>query len=184
MARAYKPLPAAEELWELFSLDPFTGTLYWRTHRNSTRVGKPFGCLFSKGYTVGEIRNEKFSAHRLVWKWVTGAEPLEVDHIDRNRANNSPWNLRSTTRSGNHCNRSNVKGYTRTPSGTYRALIGIDGVQYYLGHYATEQEARKAYLAAAAKLHGEYTPEKGLPEIPAGTIKCFQAKGTSKIFEC
>ena len=184
MARAYKPLPAAEELWELFSLDPFTGTLYWRTHRNSTRVGKPFGCLFSKGYTVGEIRNEKVSAHRLVWKWVTGAEPLEVDHIDRNRANNSPWNLRSTTRSGNHCNRSNVQGYTRTPSGTYRALIGIDGVQYYLGHYATEQEARKAYLAAAAKLHGEHTPEKGLPEMPAGTIKRFQAKGTSKIFKC
>lgn len=183
MAKAYKPLPAAEELWELFSLDPFTGTLYWRTHKNSARVGKPFGCRFSNGYIVGEIRNDKFSAHRLVWKWVTGAEPMEVDHIDRNRANNSPWNLRSTTRSGNHCNRSNVKGYTQTPSGTYRALIGIDGIQYYLGHYATEQEAREAYLAAAALLHGEHTPEKGLPGAPTGTIKRFQAKGISKVFK-
>jgi hypothetical protein len=184
MARAYKALPAAEELWELFSLDPFTGTLYWRTHKNPYRIGKPFGCRFTNGYTVGEIRNDKFSAHRLVWKWVTGKEPLEIDHIDRNRANNSPWNLRSTTRSGNHCNRSNVKGYTRTPSGTYRALIGIDGVQYYLGHYATEQEAREAYLAAAALLHGEHTPEKGLPQAFPGAIKRFQAKATSKIFKC
>jgi hypothetical protein len=181
MAKAYKPLPAADELWELFSLDPFTGALYWRTHRSSARIGKPFGCRFNSGYIVGEIRNNKYAAHRLVWKWLTGTEPQEVDHIDRNRTNNSPWNLRSTTRSGNHCNRSNVKGYTKTSSGTYRALIGINGVQYYLGHYETAQGAREAYLTAAALLHGNHTPEKGLPGALLGTIKRFRAKTKNKI---
>jgi len=181
MVKAYKPLPAAEELRELFSLDPFTGTLYWRTHKNTSRIGKPFGCRFTNGYIIGEIRNEKFSAHRLVWKWVTGEEPMEIDHIDRNRSNNSPWNLRSTTRSGNHCNRGNVKGYTRTSSGTYRALIGINGTQYYLGHYETATEARQAYLAAATLLHGDHTPEKGLAGIPSDVIKRFRAKKAIKI---
>lgn len=153
MAKAYKPLPAAEELWELFSLDPFTGTLHWRKHAHSRRIGKPFGCKFSKGYIVGEIANEKFSAHRLVWKWVHGVDPLEVDHADHNRANNAPWNLRSVTRSGNHCNRSGVKGWTKTQHGKYRALIAVHGVQTYLGHYDTEEEAKAAYDNAARVLH-------------------------------
>ena len=52
-----------------------------------------------------------------------------------------------------------------------------------MGPYATEQEAREAYLAAAATLHGEYTPEKGLAGAPTGTIKRFRAKSTSRIFK-
>jgi hypothetical protein len=176
MAPLYKPLPPAELLWDLFELDPFTGTLYRKKHRNKNRLNKPFGCVFTNGYIVGEINSEKFQAHRLVWKWVHGSDPQEVDHVDRNRTNNSPWNLRSGTRSANHCNRGNVKGYTRTPSGTYRALIGIDGVQYYLGHYATEEQAREAYLAAAHLIHGKYTPEKGIACNVLEKLKRFHAK--------
>jgi hypothetical protein len=153
MTKAYKPLPAAEELWELFSLDPFTGTLYWNKHFSRARIGKPFGCKFSNGYIVGEIANSKYAAHRLVWKWIHGEDPIEIDHIDHNRTNNAPWNLRSVTRSGNHCNRSGVKGWTMTKEGKYRALICVHGVQRYLGHFETAEEARAAYDKEARVLH-------------------------------
>jgi hypothetical protein len=153
MAKAYKALPPTEILWELFSLNPLTGRLYWNTHRVARRIGKPFGCTFNSGYIVGEISEVKYSAHRLVWKWVQGTDPNEIDHADHNRANNAPWNLRSVTRSGNHCNRSGVRGWTKTPLGRYKALICIHKVQRYLGTFDTAEEARAAYDAAAERLH-------------------------------
>jgi hypothetical protein len=153
MSKAYRSLPPVEQLWELFSLDPLTGTLYWRKHRNSKRIGKPFGCIYSGGYIVGEIKNIRFPAHRLIWKWVKGTEPQEVDHIDHRRSNNTPWNLRSVSRSGNHCNRTGVKGWTQTPCGRYKALACIDKKQRYLGTFDTKEEARAAYEAAVALLH-------------------------------
>lgn len=46
--------------------------------------------------------------HRLVWETFNGAVPdsLELDHIDRNTANNTLSNLRVVTHSENLCNRS------------------------------------------------------------------------------
>jgi hypothetical protein len=165
MARSYKPLPLVEQLWELFSLDPFTGTLYWRTHAQRRRIDKPFGSRFNNGYVIGEIKEVKYAAHRLVWKWVHSEEPLEIDHKDHIRHNNAPWNLRSSTRTANHCNRSAVKGYTKTPSVKYKAVIALHGTQYYLGHYATPEEARAAYDSAATALHGGLVDEKRLAAL-------------------
>jgi hypothetical protein len=160
MARSYKPLPSSEDLWELFSLDPFAGTLYWRTHTQRRLINKPFGSRYNNGYIVGEIKEVRHAAHRLIWKWVHNQEPLEIDHKDHIRHNNAPWNLRSVTRTANHCNRNNVKGYTKTPSGKYKATVALHGTQYYLGHYSTPEEARAAYDSAAAALHGGLINEK------------------------
>lgn len=180
MAKAYRPLPPASELWELFSYNPLTGNLHWKTHKVPRHIGKKFGSLFTNGYVVGEIQGVKYTTHRLIWVWFYGTEPEEIDHINRCRNDNRIWNLRSGSRSANHCNRSNVKGYTRTKEGKFRALIGIHGIQYYLGHYDTESQARAAYDAAAAFLHGTYVEEKRLPVNVLDNIKRFHAKASTR----
>jgi hypothetical protein len=153
MKQAYRPLPTVEELWDLFSYNPLTGKLHRRAHFRANCIDRPYGCLFQNGYIVGEIGNVKHSAHRLIWKWMHSTEPIEVDHINGVRHDNRVWNLRNVTRSGNHCNRKNVRGWTRQKSGKYYALIGINGKQQYLGSFFTAEEARAAYEAAAERLH-------------------------------
>ena len=47
----------------------------------------------------------------------------------------------------------NIKGYTLTKNGTYKARITVDNKKIYLGYYDTEEEARKAYIDAKLKYH-------------------------------
>lgn len=153
MPASYRPLPPSETLWELFSYNPLTGHLHRRFNRRHTYVDRQFGCRFNNGYIIGEIDSVKYAAHRLIWKWFYGSDPHEIDHVNRCRNDNRIWNLRNVSRSGNHCNRGYVRGWTKQPSGKYYALIGVHGKQHYLGSFSTEEEARAAYEEAAARLH-------------------------------
>lgn len=95
-------------------------------------------------------------AHRLVWALHHGPIPAGflVDHIDGDHLNNRIENLRLVNKSGNGQNSDKWKGYCReSRSGKFRAEIKINGKKKHLGLYATEAEARAAYLAAKAVLH-------------------------------
>lgn len=92
------------------------------------------GCLSSTGYYVVRINNILYQAHRIVWFLNNGKIPSDyfIDHIDRNRANNSLNNLRLITPTLNQHNKktadkkgiyiskdkSVVQCYWRTPEGT------------------------------------------------------------------
>ena len=108
-----KPLPEASHLWDLFSLDPLKGILYWKEdapvswgHR---RRGRPAGFLISqKRYLYCEIEHTSYSVAGLIWKWLgNGDVPagLQLDHINRNAFDNRPWNLRLLSPSDNCLNR-------------------------------------------------------------------------------
>ena len=93
------------DLKELF--DYKDGNLYYKTNANFSpnRIGKKAG--FNYGEYLGcKIHYKKYRIHRLVWIYHNGTIPLgmEIDHIDRDKHNNSIDNLRLVTRTENQHN--------------------------------------------------------------------------------
>jgi hypothetical protein len=165
MAKAYKPLPAAEELWEAFELSLWNGRLIRRPRKGVATKHGLFGRVSTKGYIFGMFNKSHYYAHRLVWAWVNGNDPYpkEVDHIDRNRTNNCPFNLRlvesqeqarNTTVYKN--NALKIKGVRKLPRcSRYQARIRVNGELINLGCFPTTEQAAKAYADAAALYFGE-----------------------------
>jgi hypothetical protein len=162
MAKAYKPLPAAEELWEAFDLRLWDGRLIRRPRKGVVSKRGSFGVISTRGYVFGAFNGNKYYAHRLVWAWLSGKDPgtQEIDHVDRNRANNCPFNLRlvqageqprnTTVYKNNALGVKGVRKLSRCSS--YQARIRVNGELIHLGCFPTAEEAAKAY-ADAAVLH-------------------------------
>ena len=165
MSKAYKVLPPAETLWEYFDLDLWTGRLLRKPIKGSTSKLSPFGSISTKGYIYGMFKGSTYYAHRLVWCWVHGTSPglLEIDHIDRNRSNNMPFNLRlvaaheqARNTAVYRNNKLGLKGVHRLPGkrASYQARIRVNGVMKHLGCYSTKEEASYAYKRAADEHFG------------------------------
>lgn len=116
---------------------------------NARFAGKAaFTAINNCGYRVGNILGQSHLAHRIIWELVTGKAPEgEIDHIDGNRANNLPSNLRLVSRAEN---RRNVKRSSNNTSGAtgvvrvgklWQAQIQIDGVTTRLGRFAAFTDA-------------------------------------------
>ena len=95
---------------------------------------------------------------------------MMVDHKDRDGLNNQRANLRICTRSQNGANRtpwgkskylgvSKVKGRNK-----WRAFIGVNGINLYLGIFDTEILAAAEYNAAAAFHKGEFANLNNISE--------------------
>lgn len=151
-----------------YSYDPDTGELwkeYQGERRNVASVGGG-GYIRTKLSVDGKV--SCFLAHRLSWFLYHGTWPsLEIDHIDGNKANNRIDNLREATSSQNKTNRGKKVDRSKSSSqykcvefwkrtGRYRAMIGVGRKNKHLGYYATEEEAARAYDAAALAHFGEF----------------------------
>jgi hypothetical protein len=87
---------------------------------------------------------------------------LHTDHVNHNTLDNRFCNVRIATYSQNAYNRkiyrnstSGYKGVSVTGNKWY-AQITKDGRNYYLGAYATPEEAAHAYDSKARELFGDY----------------------------
>ena len=165
MAQAYKMLPPAQDLWELFDYKPLTGELVWRPSNTHARAGLVAGTISNNGYLAISIKSIKYKVHRITWSWITGEDPknFQIDHINGDRLNNTWQNLRLATSSQNcsNCKRNKVnttgiKGVKSPRNGKFRAQIIKKGICYYLGTFDTAEKAGAAYAAAALKLHGKF----------------------------
>jgi hypothetical protein len=158
MSRNNKPLPSAEELSQLFSYDKERGVLVWKERKfssllangwNKRYANKCAGVKNSAGYLVVAINNEKYLAHRIIWKMVNSDEPVVVDHIDGDTMNNAISNLRAADESLSAFNKRLPK--KRLPRGVqpngYRYMARLAG--QHLGTYATPEEAHAVYCSAA-----------------------------------
>jgi hypothetical protein len=130
-------------------LSLWTGQLFPR--KNNTKrfwkIGKPIGTAnpAPNGYHYVSFGGRRILSHRVVFKWVHGIDPLgEIDHIDRNKANNCPFNLRCLDRRGQSLNSSihiGALGVSRQDNGKWRAHHCFNGKQLGIGGFATEAEA-------------------------------------------
>lgn len=76
-----------------FSYDPKSGKVVRDDRRGST------GSYDKDGYLILKIKGRQFKAHRIAWFLYYGQMPQkEIDHINRNRADNRISNLREATR--------------------------------------------------------------------------------------
>ena len=158
MAPKYKPLPTPDRLWEVFSLNPLTGQLYWRVRTSARcRLNGPAGCVTTNGYVVVRIDGAMYGMHRLIRAWVDGKDPNPhvIDHWDGDPANNRPWNLRLCTQSQNMANVPHTGWYV-TKAGKYAAAIKFHKKRITLGEFMTPLEAYTAYITAKRLLFGKF----------------------------
>lgn len=116
-------------------------------------------------YVYLRIMNENWLAHRVIYKMVTGNEPInEVDHRDTDSLNNRWSNLREATEHENNRNTTKkrdtffpLKGVVKSVTdGKYQSRVYINGRQIWLGTFDSMEAAHDAYCDAAKMYHGEF----------------------------
>lgn len=142
-----------------FAYNPVTGELTWQNppSRSRAAAGSAAGRLF-KGHLYKRLKlaQKTYYAHFVAFVMHHGRLPVgEIDHIDRDRLNNSAANLRECSRAENSWN---TRGHIDSPTrkgvtldkrrGTYFARIRCNGVTRHLGAFRTEAEAAEAYRVA------------------------------------
>jgi len=147
-----------ERLKELLHYEPETGIFYWKQiqGKNKKKVGDVAGTPLNGYITIG-IGGTIYLSHRLAWLYIHGYfTENQIDHINRNRADNRICNLREVSRSCNRRNSGNpknnvsgVKGVCwHKQSNLWRSRITHQGKKYNLGLYVLFDEAVCARLAA------------------------------------
>jgi hypothetical protein len=165
-----KPLPSLERLRECFIVTD-DGYLVWikRPHKcNSVQIGQPVSRKDRCGYFRVKLDGQDYKAHRIIWALTHGFDPgeMQIDHINRDKSDNRPQNLRLATQGQNMRNRiSRPQGETgelhiyRSPPRCKLKPYVVEVRRQYLGTFATIEEAKKArdqYLSATSS---EYDPQ-------------------------
>ena len=159
-----KPI-TADRVRELLSYDPLTGIFRWRQRRSGVRSNLDAGHAHRRGYRAIGIDGGRYHAHRLAWLYMTGEWPKdEIDHINRNTADNRWLNLRSASHKENQSNRgvqkNNSSGFKGVGwdkhSSKWRAQICKNGKRLNLGRFETAEAAYFAYCTKAYDLFGDF----------------------------
>lgn len=151
-----------DRLVELFDLYN-NGWFINRFSRGRAKAGERAGYKDVHGYRRIVIDYVKYYEHHLVWFYVHGEWPDELDHKDGDRSNNAPANLRLCTRTQNCFNakretgQSGLKGaYLDKRTMNWYSHIQIGGQVKHLGMFNSAEEAHAAFMIAAEHLHGEF----------------------------
>lgn len=158
-----------DRLCELLDVDTEKGTFVWKhTMGGKAKRGQEAGALTENGYVVIGIDKKDYLAHRLMWLYVYGDMPLlNIDHIDRDRTNNVPTNLRIATEKQNAENRSlkskNKSGHRGVffreylKSKPWHVSIMNNRKTIHIGYFSTLEEAIEARRVAEDKYFTHHT---------------------------
>lgn len=181
LGKDYVKLPhIKEEIRSRFNYNPETGLLTWayRDENNKQNVyfnenvaGKVAGTVhvhYKDGYINKRVslvvlnKSLSLTAARVCWLVQTGDWPEHtIDHINRDSTDDRWENLRDVTQGVNNGNKKPYKrkgvGYKGVNPyyGKYRARFSQNKVTYYLGNYATPEEAARAYDKKALEVWGD-----------------------------
>lgn len=157
---------------ELLDYDKETGKLFWKEREvkwfkdssiNSAEVQanrwnkmfankEAFTAKNQKGHKQGSILGIFTKAHRIIWLWMTGELPIQVDHENGCASDNRWFNLRNVTNSENQRNvsrrKDNKSGFTgvawQPRQGNWAASICHEGRNRHLGTFEDFEAAVKA----------------------------------------
>lgn len=150
-------------LKSVLDYDPETGLFTWIKHMH--RKGKVAGSSNGNGHIQICFKGKMYLAHRLAFLYMTGKFPERiVDHINRDRSDNSWRNLRESDLSQNCCNikkrKDNTSGHRgvfwRKDSQKWRVIVAKNKRRMYLGDYEDLELASLVAQEARAKYHGEF----------------------------
>lgn len=153
---------AQARLKQVLEYDPESGIFRWRVSRGRVKPGLVAGCKDPDGYVVIRIYGEQYFAHRLAWLYIEGYFPEnEIDHKDRDKANNRIKNLREVSRqcnarnTGNRSdNTSGVKGvFWHKRANKWQAQIKTNRKRESLGLYENFDNAVMARYRAEKELN-------------------------------
>lgn len=179
------PLPDTDRIKMLITYQPETGEVRWNPREASTffgseferqkhanrwnaiYAGKPAGGSRSDRYHLMTIDGVHHLTHRVIWKYMTGEDPIHIDHIDGVKGNNVFANLRNVTHAVNMKNKSLYANSSTGVTGVeyhkrdkvWRAKIVFEGKQIQLGSFKTKEEAVACRIGAQAL--ADYHPNHG-----------------------
>lgn len=177
-----RQLPSADFLRSILSYNADTGVLTWKSRPgastsdrcfNAQFAGKPVGSR-SKRHLMACVKSpehgkQRYLAHRVIWKIVTGDEPPPLlDHRNGDGTDNRWVNLRAATDSQNLCNTplsgrntSGFKGVTYNKQiGRWVGAVVKDYESHFAGCFDTAEQANAAVMALREKLHEEFARHK------------------------
>ena len=193
MTNDFKDTPLTQEIVrELLDYNPDTGALTWKSRDrkwftsdhacqswNTRYAGKSaFKAIDGDGYKHGAIFNKKYTAHRIIWLWMTGEWPdPEVDHENHNRTDNCWKNLSEKDDNGqtrNHslnCNNTSGQvGVCKIPDGRWKMQITDNEGRRHWYFFKTFDEAVAARKEAEIKYgyhknHGALRNDAGKKKV-------------------
>ena len=144
-----------DALTKILEYCPDSGIFTYKVARGSKAAGSEAGYTHKSGYRCIEINGKEYLAHRLAWYYCFLEWPTDnIDHINRDKLDNSLDNLREASQEENMWNRSISKNNTSGFLGVspyknkWRAsFIERSGKPKYLGYFNTPEEASIAYIA-------------------------------------
>lgn len=167
MAEPHSINLSQSEVRQVFLWDDLTRQLRWRDKPpgRSGRIvaGGIAGHVRPDGYRQVTYLRKAYFVHRLVWIYHNGDIPegMQVDHINGNRLDNRPQNLRLATPWQQQRNRGRSKNNSTGRTGVYRisgssdwrAQIKVNRKAIVIGRYPTMAEAIAA-RKQAEKVYG------------------------------
>lgn len=153
------------QLRDKFDYNYMTGD-FIRTKKTSPR--SKLGVVGSKGaggYLRVSFLGELQYVQRLIWVWLYGEWPDEIDHINHDKADNRRSNIRNVNRLENCRNlplsKNNTSGVVGVGFfyGAYRATIKVKGKTIYLGFFKDKSTAIK--IRRKAEIEYGFHPNHG-----------------------
>lgn len=151
-----------EHVLEVLRFEPETGQFFWKVRTGRSVAESEAGCVRNNGYRSVDIGGQRYLCHRLVWLVTHGSMPVNsIDHIDGNRTNNRPMNLRDVPHRLNIHNQqkerpnntTGYKGVTWSKSARkFAAQIMMNRKHVHLGYFDDPEIASEAYWKAKEKL--------------------------------
>lgn len=159
-----------EKCLEKLRYDAETGLLTWVSNgTRGVKSGDVAGYKMKDGYILLSVAGKRVLAHRVAWLFAYGDFPEgNLDHINRDRADNRICNLRNAApaqnaqnRAKNRLNTSGYKGVTwHKRDKKWQAGLTLNGKTVHLGLYDTAEAAYEAYKAGSKK-HQTHSIFKG-----------------------